>query len=117
MTVDPDEIRRLLPEFELYLDHSPEMAGEHTRKEAGFIAEILTQIALVAGRNVLVDGSLNDSDWYRNYFNILRRDYGNGNNLRIGILHITAPREAVFERAKVSVYFVIGFLYRHYFGT
>lgn len=101
VTVDPDEIRRLLPEFELYLDHSPEMAGEHTRKEAGFIAEILTQIALVAGRNVLVDGSLNDSDWYRNYFNILRRDHGNGNNLRIGILHITAPREAVFERAKM----------------
>lgn len=103
VTVDPDEIRRLLPEFELYLDHCPEMAGENTRKEAGFIAEMLTQLALEAGRNVLVDGSLNDAEWYQDYFNILRKDYGDRRNgLKIGILHITAPREAVFERAQVS---------------
>lgn len=101
VTVDPDEIRRLLPEFEMYLDYEPEEAGERTRKEAGFIAEMLTQIALNAGRNVLVDGSLNDAKWYRDYFQILRRDYGKY-GLRIGILHITAPREAVFERSRVS---------------
>jgi hypothetical protein len=102
VTVDPDEIRRLLPEFELYLDHNPEEAGESTRKEAGFIAEMLTQIALKAGRNILVDGSLKDADWYQNHFNILRQDY-NDVGLRIGILHITAPREAVFERSRVSI--------------
>jgi predicted kinase len=101
VTVDPDEIRRLLPEFELYLEHDSEMAGEKTRKEAGFIAEMLTQIALKAGRNVLVDGSLNDAEWYQDYFDILRQDYDHV-GLRIGILHITAPREAVFERSRVS---------------
>jgi len=103
VTVDPDEIRRLLPEFELYLEHNPEMAGENTMKEAGFIAEILTQVALKAGKNVLVDGSLKDAEWYRNYFDLLRNDFGDY-GLKIGILHITAPREAVFERARVSIY-------------
>jgi len=104
VTVDPDEIRRLLPEFDAYLDRTaegsrPEMAGERTRKEAGMLAEILTQVALGQGRNVMVDGSLKDSDWYRRYFGRLRREYGKG--LRIGILHVTAPRDAIFERARI----------------
>ena len=73
-----------------------------TRKEAGIIAEILTEAALREGRNVMVDGSLKDLDWYQRYFERLRRKYSKeGNNLRIGILHITAPRDAIIERARV----------------
>ena len=44
--VDPDEIRRHLPEFQLYVDHNASTAGELTRKEAGYIAEIMTLAAL-----------------------------------------------------------------------
>lgn len=94
--VDPDEARRHLPEFDLYVNQCPEMAGELTRKEAGYITEILTLAALQAGKNVLVDGSLRDSDWYQIYFARLRREYP---ILRIAILHVTAPRDAVFQRA------------------
>lgn len=63
------------------------------------MTEIVTAAALKRGHNVLVDGSLWDADWYRRYFEQLKKDYG---SLRIAILHITAPREAVFERAMVS---------------
>ena len=98
--VDPDEVRRLLPEFKHYLENEPQNAGDLTRKEAGYISEILTLAALKSGRNVLVDGSLRDSDWYKGYFDSLRNRYGK-KGLRIGILHITAPREAVFKRAEV----------------
>lgn len=63
------------------------------------MTEIVTAAALQRGHNVLVDGSLWDADWYRRYFEHLKKDYG---SLRIAILHITAPREAVFERAMVS---------------
>jgi hypothetical protein len=100
LLVDPDEIRRMLPEFEMYLNQHPELAGEKTRKEAGLIAEILTQVALNLGLNVLVDGSLRDAHWYENYFAELRRSHG-GQGLRIGILHVTAPREAIFQRAQM----------------
>ena len=98
VTVDPDEIRRHLPEFHLYVKESPELAGELTRKEAGCIAEILTLAGLQAGKNVLVDGSLRDSEWYKEYFERLRRDFS---NLRIAIIHVTAPRDAVFQRSAV----------------
>lgn len=98
VTVDPDEIRRHLPEFHLYVKETPELAGELTRKEAGYIAEILTLAGLQAGKNVLVDGSLRDSEWYKEYFERLRRDFP---NLRIAIIHVTAPRDAVFQRSAV----------------
>ena len=48
--VDPDEIRRQLPEYHLYVTDSPELAGELTNKEAGFIAEILTLAGLEKGK-------------------------------------------------------------------
>ena len=96
--VNFDEIRRHLPEFHLYVEESPELAGELTRKEAGFIAEILTLAGLQAGKNVLVDGSLRDYEWYKKYFARLRKCFP---RLRLAIIHVTAPREAVFQRAAV----------------
>jgi Zeta toxin len=94
--VDPDEIRRILPEYYIYIEHNPERAGDLTRKEAGFIAEILTLAALQSGKNCVVDGSLRDHDWYIEYFARLRIEYP---KFMQAILHVTAPREAVFARA------------------
>lgn len=95
MQVDPDEIRRRLPEFAVYIKRSPERAGELTRKEVGMMAELLTNYALERGQNVLVDGSLRDAEWYEQHFQHLRTTYP---KLRIGIIHVTAPTEAVFDR-------------------
>jgi len=95
---DPDEIRRFLPEYHLYIKMNPELAGELTNKESGFITEILTLAGLKAGKNVLVDGSLRDASWYRRYFQELRIDFP---SLRLSIIHVTAPRDVVFERAAV----------------
>jgi len=96
VTVDPDEIRRRLPEFALYAEKAPKLAGELTRKESGYVSEILTLAALQAGKNVLVDGSLRDSAWYQTYFGRLREEYP---NIKIAILHVVAPKKAVFQRA------------------
>lgn len=96
VTVDPDEIRHLLPEYHMYIDENPELAGDLTRKEAGFISEILTLAALQAGKNVLLDGSLRDWEWYKGYFARLREEFP---AVRQAILHVTAPREVVFRRA------------------
>lgn len=96
VNVDPDAIRQMLPEFHIYVEQSPELAGQLTRKEAGYIAEILTLAGLRQGKNVLVDGSLRDWEWYKHYFPRLRKEF---TTLKLAILHITAPREAVFQRA------------------
>lgn len=95
--VDPDEIRSHFPEYHLYANESPETAGELTHREAGYITEIATTAALQRGYNVLVDGSLRDAQWYQDYFKSLKKEY---KVLRIAIVHITAPRDAIFERAK-----------------
>jgi hypothetical protein len=97
--VDPDEIRRQLPEFMLYASLCAENAGELTNKECGYISEIITLASLESGKNVLVDGSLRDSEWYKLYFKMLRETYS---FLKIAILHVVAPREDVFQRATVS---------------
>ena len=94
---DPDEIRSCFPEFSIYVEHDPLKAGEFTRKEAGYIVEILTLAALQAGKNVLVDGSLRDSAWYEQYFADLHEQYP---HLKISILHIVAPKSVIFQRAK-----------------
>lgn len=95
--VDPDAIRRYLPEFSLYLKQAPERAGDLTNKEAGYVAEILTLAGLEAGKNVMVDGSLRQSEWYKRYFARLRDDFP---NLRLAILHVTAQPETIFARAE-----------------
>ncbi|KAL7573888.1 hypothetical protein ACA910_012454 [Epithemia clementina (nom. ined.)] len=120
VVVDPDHIRRSLPEFHEYLRHeqqqrqlerhnqhdtvtddddesSHSLAGEWTRQEANLVTEILTQAALQQGRSVVVDGTLRDATWYQVYFQQLRQTYS---HLQLAILHITAPPEAVYQRAK-----------------
>ena len=97
VVVDPDEIRRRLPEFDTYVSRNPETAGEYTRKEAGMMAEILTLAGLQRGHNVLVDGSLKDARWYSNYFAFLRQSFP---NVKLGILHVTAPPDQIFERVQ-----------------
>jgi hypothetical protein len=92
-------LRAQLSLQKLYCNESPELAGQLTGKEAGFITEILSLAGLQAGKNVLVDGSLRDADWYQTYFGRLRREFP---ALRIAIIHVTAPRDAVFQRAAVS---------------
>jgi Zeta toxin len=98
--VDPDSIRHCLPEFAGYLQATPELAGVQTRKEAGYLAEILTLYALEQGQHLLVDGSLRNSGWYKDYFAQLKVQYP---DRRLAIVHVTASRETVFERAKVSI--------------
>lgn len=85
-------------EYHSYAQKEPERAGELTNREAGYITEIIAKVALKEGYNVLVDGSLRNSTWYGQYFRHLRSEYP---VLRIAILHITAPEEAILDRAEV----------------
>mmetsp|Transcript_21136 Transcript_21136/g.44426 ORF Transcript_21136/g.44426 Transcript_21136/m.44426 type:complete len:623 (-) Transcript_21136:864-2732(-) len=94
--VDPDEIRRLLPEYHMYIAENAALAGALTRKEAGYIAEVLTLAALQCGKNVLQDGSLRDHSWYKSHFRKLKEDFP---QFRQAIIHITAPRQSILDRA------------------
>merc|ERR1712187_895109 len=94
--VDPDQIRQTLPEWQTLVQEDAENAGRRTQKEAGCIAEILGYKALRNRFDVIFDGSLRDSDWYVKFFQKLRDEFP---GIRIIILHITADRDEVLDRA------------------
>mmetsp|Transcript_37764 Transcript_37764/g.72343 ORF Transcript_37764/g.72343 Transcript_37764/m.72343 type:complete len:501 (-) Transcript_37764:300-1802(-) len=95
--VDPDEIRHHLPEFDGYIRHDKTTAGAKTHQEASLMAEIAVAEALRRGKNVLVDSSLRDWKWYKEYFKWVRRSFP---QRRIAIIHVDASRELVYERAE-----------------
>jgi predicted kinase len=95
--VDPDEIRRRLPEFDSYSSQSPCLVDELTRKESGFIAELLLLAALQNGRNVVFDGSMSDPIWHVNLVKKMRQKY---EKLRVGMIHITAPTKSLLQRTQ-----------------
>lgn len=95
--VDPDSLRELLPETPEYIARNPTTAGNLTQKEVGYIAEVLTLEALQQGKNVLVDGSLKDAEWYLEYFRTLRQQFP---TLKIAIIHVMAKKETVLARCR-----------------
>ncbi|CBJ29745.1 conserved unknown protein [Ectocarpus siliculosus] len=94
--VDPDSLRRKLPEMEGYVRSDPGTAGSLTHKEAGLLAELLEETALLQGRNILVDGSMRNGEWYAEHVGDLRRRFP---RLRVAIIHVWAPEEEVMKRA------------------
>lgn len=97
VTVDPDQIRSMSLEWPQYVKHNPDKAGDFTQKEAGHIAELLGYRALHDRRNVIIDGSLGNAEWYVDYFGRLREHFP---GIRIMILHIVAHLDEVLKRAK-----------------
>ncbi len=57
----------------------------------------MTEDALQKRRNVLVDGSLRNANWYLRYFQDLRKRFP---TLKIAIIHVRAEIERVLERAR-----------------
>ena len=94
--VDPDALRELLPESKEYIAREAS-TGRLTQKEVGCMSEILTLYALQQGKNVLVDGSLRDSEWYRLYIESLRKQY---QRIKTAIVHVVASEKTVFSRCK-----------------
>jgi len=96
--VDPDSIRKHLPEWDKLSKEFPEEAGHLTQMEATNIADIVAKKALANRFCVLIDGSLRATDWYKNTeFPQLRRLFP---GIRIMIIHVIAePEEECISRA------------------
>lgn len=92
--VDIDRIRSLLPEMEGYVRRDPMSAGFRTQKEAGLIAEIVTEEALARGLNVWIDSSMRDAKWWSQELERIKRTYPH----RTAIMHVTASWDRVRER-------------------
>lgn len=94
--VDPDEIRELIPEYHVYNSINASTAGILTQKEVGYVSEVIVNVSLYNGHSIIVDGSLQDHEWYKEYFFQLRRLHP---LLRIGIIEVRASLQTCLSRA------------------
>ena len=65
--IDPDELRQALRETSGYIARNPQTAGVLTQR-APFLADLLLEVTLEAGRPAIVDGSLRNAQWYEQLF-------------------------------------------------
>jgi predicted kinase len=103
--VDPDSIRRRLPEFESYAKLNPTHVNDFTRKECGYIAELLLMAGLQHGRNVVFDSAMRNTEWFSSFIGTLKKGcakemFGLLTNIKIAVLHITAPTDVILERVQ-----------------
>lgn len=94
--IDSDRIKFSLPETARYISENRQLAATKVHKESAHIAEIIEREALRRQKNLLVDGSLRDIDWYRGVFRRIRSEWP---HYRIMLLAVTAPREVIYARA------------------
>ena len=100
IVVDMDDLRRQLPEYDWYLQHAPEMVGDMTRREAGYIAETLCLAGLRLGKTIVWDCALVDVGWYISRIQELRSTFP---CLKVALMHVTASKEKIHERCEEHV--------------
>lgn len=96
VVVDPDHLREKLPETKEYIRRNPATAGYMTQKEVGYISEVMILKALLEGKNIIVDGSLKDWQWYSQYMNQLRNTFP---RLKLAIIHVVTTLDTAVNRA------------------
>jgi predicted ABC-type ATPase len=96
VVVDPDHLREKLPETAEYIRRDASTAGYMTQKEVGYISEVIILKALLEGKNVIVDGSLKDHEWYCQYMLQLRNTFP---QLKLAIIHVATSLETAVSRA------------------
>ena len=102
--VDPDSIRRRLPEFQTYNNltrKESSLVNDLTKKESSFIAELLLLAAVQNGRNVVFDSAMRDSEWFLKLIKSIKQL--DSSSFKFAVLHITAPTEIIFDRVKVRM--------------
>ena len=95
--IDADIFRSRLPEWDNYTSRNFENAGLLTQSESGFCVEILQEAALYARRNIWIDGSLRNIDWYSKVFGDVRKRFP---EYRLALFVIEASEAVVLKRAR-----------------
>ena len=95
--IDPDMLKSELPEMAGFLQADRATAATQLHRESTQMADVLLEHALAHQIPVLVDGSLRDVHFYERLFDRIHRDFS---AYRIAILHVTADRDVIVERAE-----------------
>jgi guanylate kinase len=93
---DPDKIRYQLPETPKLIQDNPWTVGNITSHEVGYLTLLVELHAMFNNNNVIVDGSLQNNQWYKNeHIPFLKKQFP---NYKIGIIFVTASWLNILER-------------------
>ncbi len=93
--IDPDVFKMSLPEWDRFLEHAPYKAGRNTRLESGYMVEMAQEVAMQLSKNVWVDGSFRDADWYLHVFQEIRENHP---KYLIAVLYVYASTDTCLQR-------------------
>lgn len=96
VSIDPDRIKFMLPEAARLVEQDRLSAATLLHRESTYVSEVIERESLRRQKNLLVDGTLRDTEWYRRHFARIRADFS---HYRIVLLSIRAPPEVVYARA------------------
>jgi adenylylsulfate kinase-like enzyme len=96
--IDPDMLKSELPEMAGYLQYDSESAATKLHRESTQMSDVLFEHSLSSNRNILVDGSLRDVDWYTQLFHRLRHEFP---QYTLVIMYVSASTETIKKRARV----------------
>ena len=93
--IDPDHFKRLMPEWERYVAHHRERAGDMCHRESGLLQELAQEVTMRNNQNVWVDGSLRDGKWFAQVFRDVRTRFP---QYKIAIFEVSASESVVRKR-------------------
>lgn len=99
IVVDMDYIRERLPESETYRRESPELFGQKTQRESGYIAELVVRVSLLIAPHfhIVKDASMVNIPWQKKYISHLKQEF---DGLKVMIIHVTASETVIRQRVE-----------------
>jgi hypothetical protein len=94
--IDPDMLKSELPEMAGYLQHDSELAATNLHRESTQMSDVLFEHSLMNHKNILVDGSLRDSEWYQTLFKRIQKDFP---HYVLCIMYVSASSTTIKDRA------------------
>lgn len=93
---DVDRIKHHIPEMRRLLETDPDNAGKIMHSEACTIHEIIFRQAVIDRRNLIIDGSLRNGEFFNGYLSNLKKN----STYEVTIVHVVASLKTCLRRAE-----------------
>ncbi len=96
--INMDDIRQMLPESNEMKQKQPWDWGIKSQQESGLIAELISFVAISMGKSIIVDGTMKNISWNRQYITTLKSLAPFKDQFNVGVIHVTAKPDIIYQR-------------------
>lgn len=91
--IDPDKIKTYVPEIDLYKEHCHIKASSMVHHESSHIADIMMFYSVINKYNMIIDGTLSDSDYFKIIFKMLK-----DNDYTVILMYVDVDEDVALNR-------------------